>query len=167
MTNATNAMKFLSKGTLAVQQYQSQIRVFLNLCLHQQLKFDNSLYLIHTKWFVLIAEFLVGCHLEMWCSCITVPDPHSFPAIVFLSRVENGTAMQTHISTWWPTGNSVIKTTLLAWITYRELPNLSCWQCRHKLKKTLIRDWYCWTDDVPFNTLGENKTSSNHWHSLW
>ena len=86
MTNATNAMKFLSKGTLAVQQYQSQIRVFLNLCLHQQLKFDNSLYLIHTKWFVLIAEFLVGCHLEMWCSCITVPDPHSFTAIVFFIK---------------------------------------------------------------------------------
>ena len=35
------------KGTSAVQQYQSRIRVFFNLCLHQQLKFDNSLYMIH------------------------------------------------------------------------------------------------------------------------
>ena len=33
------------KGTSAVQQYQSQIRVFLSLYLHQQLKFDNSLYI--------------------------------------------------------------------------------------------------------------------------
>mgnify|MGYP001793633659 CR=1 FL=1 len=26
----------------SVQQYQSQIRVFFNLCLHQQLKFDGE-----------------------------------------------------------------------------------------------------------------------------
>ena len=83
------------KGTSAVQQYQSRIRVFLNLCLHQQLRFDNSLYMIHAKWFVLIIEFHVGCHLEMWPNCIAVPDPtHSL--LLFLSRVETGTTTHTH-----------------------------------------------------------------------
>ena len=61
------------KGTSAVQQYQSQIRVFLNLCLHQHLKFDNSLYIVHAKRFVLITEFPTGSHLEMWRVCIVVP----------------------------------------------------------------------------------------------
>ena len=44
----------------------------------------------------------------------------------------------------------MIKTNHLAWIIYRELSNLSC-SCRHKLRKSLIRDWYCWTAEVPFN----------------
>ena len=43
----------------------------------------------------------------------------------------------------------MIKTNRLVWIIYRELPNMSCW-CRHKLRKTLIWDWYCWTAEVPF-----------------
>ena len=51
--------------------------------LHQQLKFDNFLFLIHTKWFVLITKFLAGGHLEMWRSCVAVPDSHPFIAIVF------------------------------------------------------------------------------------
>ena len=73
------------KVTSTVQQYQSRIKVFLYLSLLQQLKFDNFLSIIHSKWSVkLIIEFLVGHHLEMWCSCITVPDPHSLIAIVFI-----------------------------------------------------------------------------------
>ena len=36
--------------TSAVQQYlKSQIRVFINLCQHQQLKFDDYLYIIPAK----------------------------------------------------------------------------------------------------------------------
>ena len=55
----------LLKGTSAVQQCLSQIRVFFDLCLHQQLKFDNSLYIVHAKRFVLISEFPASHHLEM------------------------------------------------------------------------------------------------------
>ena len=106
---------------------------------------------------VLITEFLAGSHLEMWRSCAAVLDPHSLIAIVFLSRVETGTTTYTHhISRWRPAGNSVIKTNRLAWTAYRELSNLSCW-CKHKLKKTLIWNWYCWTAEVPFK-----KTSSSY-----
>ena len=47
-SQARNLISYL-KGTAAIQQYQSRIRVFFNLYLHQQLKFDNSLYIIHTK----------------------------------------------------------------------------------------------------------------------
>ena len=58
----------------------------------------------------------MGRHLEMRCVSIAVPDPtHSL--LLFLSRVETGTATQTrHISRWQPTGNSMIKT-----IAWREL----------------------------------------------
>ena len=65
----------------------------------------------------------------------------------------SGTATQLrHISKWRPAGISVIKTNHLAWIIHRELSNFSCW-CRHKLRKTLIWDWYCWTAEVPFKIL--------------
>ena len=139
------------KGNLGCQQYQSQIRVFLNLYLHQQLKFDNSLFVIHTKWFVLITEFLAGRYLEMWRSCVAMPDPHSFSCYFFLSRVETGTTTHTrHISRWRPAANVMIKTNRLGWIIYTELSHLSCW-CKHKLRKTLIWDRYCWTAVVPFN----------------
>ena len=77
----TNSILYLDCATV---QYQSRIRVFFNLYLHQQFNFDNSQYTNHAKLFVLSNEFLVGHHLEMWHSCIVVPDPHSFIAIVFI-----------------------------------------------------------------------------------
>ena len=75
----------LLKGTSAVKQYHSRKTVFLKFCLHQQLKFDNSLYIVHAKWFVLITEFPAGHHFEVWRSCVAVPSPHSFIAIVFIN----------------------------------------------------------------------------------
>ena len=49
-------LHFVWKGTSAVQQHQSQIRDFLDLCPYRQLKFDDSIYIIHAKWFVLFTE---------------------------------------------------------------------------------------------------------------
>ena len=123
--------------------------VFLNLYLHQQLKLDNSLYIIHTKWFVLLTEFLGGCHLEMWRIALQCQNPtRSF--LLFLSRVETGTTTHTrHIQDG---GTQKIQWSLkksLGAIIYTELSNLSCW-CRHKLRKTLIWDECCWTAEVPF-----------------
>ena len=56
---------------------------------------DNSLYVIYTKWFVLITEFLVGHHgLEMWCSCIICSaGPPLVHCYYFLSRVETATTV--------------------------------------------------------------------------
>ena len=63
------------KGNPGCPTIFSQIRVFFDLCLHQQLRFDNSLYIVHVKRFVLITEFPVGRH-------IAVPEHQSFIAIV-------------------------------------------------------------------------------------
>ena len=105
--------------------------------------------MIHTKWFLLIIEFLASRHLEMWHSCIAVPDPHLFIAIVFIkSRDWHYNAHMSHFKMV-AHRKSMIKTNCLTWNIYRELSNLSCW-CRHKLRKTLIWDWYCWTAEVPF-----------------
>ena len=111
--------------TSAVQQYQSQIRVYLNLCLHQQLKFDNSLSIVHAQWFVLIINFPAGHHLEMWRNCVVVPvstlDKNSLN-----ERATSRTATQLrYISRWRLAGTSMIKTNCLAWIIYKELSNQS------------------------------------------
>ena len=139
------------KGTSAVQQYQSQIKVFLHLCLHQQLTFDNSLYIIHAKWFVLINEIPAGRHLEMWRNCVAVTDPHSFIAIVFIkSRDWNYNAQTSHFKMAARRKfNDQNKLLGVNYSIYRELSNLSC-RCRHKLRKTLIRDQYYWKAEVPF-----------------
>ena len=94
-----------------------------NYCLHQHLKFDNSLYIVHAKQFVLIIEFPAGRHLEMWRLCVVVP-VSTLDRNNSNERVGSGTATQLrHISRWRPAGNSVIKTNHLAWIIYRELSN--------------------------------------------
>ena len=92
------------KGTSAAQQYQSRIRDFLSFYQYKQLKFDNSLYIIHTKWFVLIIEFLAGRHLEMWRICVAVLDPHSFFSIVFIKSRDWHYNATRHISRWRPQG---------------------------------------------------------------
>ena len=98
-----------------------------------------SLYIIHTKWFVLINEFSEGRHLEMWRNCVVVPDP-ALSLLLSVSRVETGTTTyRRHISRWKPAGNLMIKTNRLVWTIYRELSSLSCWG-RHKLRYTLIWD---------------------------
>ena len=101
----------------------------------------------------------------MWCSCVAVPYPHSFIAIVW---VETGTTMHTcHISRWRPTGNSVIKT--ITWrelCIYRELSTLSRW-CRHKLRKTLISDSYCWIAEVPFKAVWTSSFWPEPWFNFW
>ena len=61
------------KGNLGCTTISISNKSFLNLCLHQYLKFDNSLYIVHAKRFVLITEFPTGSHLEMWRVCIVVP----------------------------------------------------------------------------------------------
>ena len=90
---------------------------FLDLCVHQLLKFDNSLYIVHTKQFVLIIEFPKGCHLKMWCVCIVVPVLTVLDKNNSYEWVGSDTAMQLcHISRWQPAETSVIKT-----IAWREL----------------------------------------------
>ena len=129
----------LLKGTSAVQQYLSQIRVFLNLCLHQQLKLDNSLNTVHAKRFVLITDFPAGRHLEMWHVYVVVPvstlDKNNSNERLGV-RHSNATTSHFKMAA---RRNSVIKTNRLAWIIYRVLPNMSCWY-RYQLRKTLIRD---------------------------
>ena len=61
------------KGTSGIQQYWSQTRIFLSLCLHQQLKFDYYLYIVHAKRLLLIIEFPAGRHLKLWRMCVVVP----------------------------------------------------------------------------------------------
>ena len=135
------------KGTSAVQQYHSRGRVFINLFLHQQLKFDNILYIVHAKWFVLIIDFPAGRHLEMRRVCQSL----LLIKTIAINEWESGTATQlSHISNWRPAGNfSDQNKSLSVNYIYKELSNLSCW-CRYKLRKTLIWAKYCWTAKVPF-----------------
>ena len=68
--DARTATKTNFKRTLARQQYQSQIKIFFDLCLHQQLKFDISVYIVHAERFVcFFTEFPAGHHIEM---CVAV-----------------------------------------------------------------------------------------------
>ena len=66
--------KFPSPGTWYMTKYSVPIRVFLNMCLHQQLKFDNSFYIIHAKWVVLITELAASRRFEIWRCCVAVPE---------------------------------------------------------------------------------------------
>ena len=103
----------------------SSIRVYLNLCVHQQLKFDNSPYIVHAKRFVLIITFPTGRHLEMWRSCVVVT-VSTLDKNNSNKRVGSGTATQLcHISRWRLARNSMIKTNCLAWIVCRKLSNSS------------------------------------------
>ena len=90
------------------------------MCLHQQLKFNNSLY---NSRLVICFDHWISCgrHLEMWPSCVAVPDPtRSLSTIVSIKRVETGTTThRRHILRWRPTGNSMIKPNRLAWTIYR------------------------------------------------
>ena len=64
------------KGTRAVQQYQSRIRVSSTcVCISSSILIIFCNNIVHAKWFVLIIEFPAGYHLEMWLRCIAVPDP--------------------------------------------------------------------------------------------
>ena len=87
-----------SKGTSAIQQYQYRIRVFLNLYLHKQLKFDNCLYITHTfKW----KSDLFWSLSFLWAAilkCDAVALQCKIPTrslLLFLWRVETGTAAHT------------------------------------------------------------------------
>ena len=114
----------------------SSIRVYLNLCVHQQLKFDNSPYIVHAKRFVLIITFPTGRHLEMWRSCVVVT-VSTLDKNNSNKRVGSGTATQLcHISRWRLARNSMIKTNCLAWI-------IENYQIR-----AIIENYQIWAADV-------------------
>ena len=130
------------KGNLGCPTIQSWIRVFLNLCLHQQLKFDNSLYIVHTRSDLFSSfNFLRAAILK--CDIIALQcQPPTYSLLLFLSGVETGTKTHTSHFKMVNCRNSMVKTNRLVWTLYRELSTLSFW-CRHKSRKTLICDRYC------------------------
>ena len=110
-------------------------------------------------------NFSISSVFQMFRSCVAVPEPHSFIAIIFIkSRDWHYNAYTSHFKmVACRKFNDQNKTLGVNYIVYRELSNLSCW-CRHKLRKILIWDWYYWTAEVPFKV---SVCSINLYMRLW
>ena len=128
--------------------FRVQLSLKGTLSLHQQLKLDNSQYIVPAKHFVLIIEYPAGQNVTcVRCSGRLYSCKNNAKRLGFLHC--NATTSHFKMAALKKFSD---QNNHLAWMIKRELLNLSFW-CRYKLRKILIRNWYCWTAEVPFKEL--------------